>query len=1461
MKRILFFTVIFLTAIGAEAQILKPFTPRYSNPSVRGSIVYVSNSIISTAGVTSGNPGTGEAPPGGTTRNNVGTGINIDIDNPAPAVIIPFGSVWNYQARNAAPANNPAPTDWKQTAYSLTPTWNTGAAPVAGAGKYGYSSGQVTCLPSGQVPICSPVAGTKYVAYYFRRNISFTALELSTTFASLQANFLRNDGIVVYINGIERFRNNMPAGAVAYTTLASANITPGTAEAVSFNLTNSFFNAGVNTIAVEVHLRASNSTDMSFDMELLGIGDNGTYNSSNANLNLNACSKVLFAGLYWGADQGTSGTDSTWITPGFNTIKLKIPGSATYQTLTSTQTNRHSLGYSTAGFNHTGYLCFKDITSLINVVNANGTYTVADVLGPIGIGNACGGWTIVIAYSNPSLPPKNLTIFDGSVIINQGDPAVNVSISGFLTPPSGAVSCELGAVVYDGDRSGTDSFAFKQNGAPSFYNLATTAIPLNGLNDAWNSKVSYKGAVVTTRNPAFANTLGYDASIIDLPNALNAQLANNQTSATVRFSSPSENYFIHVLSTSISQYNPTFAVSKTSTDVNGGILRAGDSLRYQINYQNVGNDNSIQSTIIDNIPLGTTFLPGSLRISGVAKTDALSDDQANYDFINNRVVFRLGTGANGTSGGNIAVGTSGNIQFDVIISSSCRILNCLGDSVRNIARMNYVGLTSNASLYDSSGVDVSGCIRQGDVSNFTSGPCSVPSDTLMVNTCPATSVLIPIRRYAGYRIFRAQPFTTVNLYDPAIAVTSSGVYWAFFSTTAGCADTIRIRVFIIACPDIDDDNDGIPDYVELNNPVALQDINGNGIPNWNDASYSGFVDNNADGFNDNFDPSADVDNDGIINFYDSNFPGYTDSNGDAVNDLMDKDLDGIPNHLDLDSDNDGIPDTVESYGVDQNGDGVIDNYSTSDNDGFSQNVDASAGGVPASGIGLGAPDFDIDGIPNYLDSDSDNDGIPDVVEVLGNDSNNDGYIDGFTDNDADGLSDNIDSDQGNDGVAENTSISLLRTGPDGNGDGRADNYPFKNMDNDRRPNCYDLDSDMDGIVDVIEAGFLDSDFNGFVDGSRGADGWNIALNTMINLPIRNSDSRTGPDYLDIDADDDGVPDNVEGQTTAGYKFPAYFDSDNDGLDNAYDMAPYASVVGGSGIFVADKDGDNTPDYLDLDTDADGQPDIIEGNDFNLNGISDDDVSLTFLDTDADGLDNKFDSLNSVTNIRGTSYRMGLGGSLVGDPDPGTRAPVQKRLVSQQERDWRYVSYVLPLQLFRFTGALHTDKVILDWSVISPLPLYKFEIERSEDNIQFKKIEQLDAVLSVNEIKHFTTADDVSNIGSLVLFYRLKVIAKNGQEKYSEVLVIRKGNSLTSVTIYPNPVKDNATVNVQVQELLEGYLTIFNTDGKRIITQKIKLTKGNSNIPLNGLVLWAEGIYYLQIVTNKEVMKQKLLIYK
>lgn len=1444
MKKLLLllFYLLGLAEVNITAQIIRPFTARYYNPSVKGNIVYVANSIVSSTTIGSGVPGTAEIPPTGSSVNNSQFAIDIDIDNPAPVSKLAFGSVWNYFASTAAPANDGGGNNWKSSAYTLTGVWNTGGS-GSGAGKYGYNASQTTCLPSGCTPICTPAtACNKHTAFYFRRTVNFTATELATTFSTIQLNVKRDDGIVIYINGTERAANNMPAGRT-YATLASSNIAPGAAESVSFNLSPSFFTAGNNTIAVEVHTSAVQSADMSFDMEVLGLSDNGTHNSSSADLNLASCSQVMFAGLYWGAGEGSGAGNTAWIT-GESVCKLKIPGASSYINITSSQTDYHNPTL-IPGYAHTGYKCFADITSLINTTNPNGTYTVANVLSPLGLKDSYGGWTIVIAFSNPSLIPRNLTVFDGNAAVKSGSGNVDVPITGFLTPPSGPVSCELGTLVYDGDRTSSDGFAFKQNGAPSFYNMATTTIPLNGAADAWNSKISYKGSVVATRNPAFNNTLGYDASIFDLPNTGNAQLSNSQTSATVRVFSPSENVILQVVTTSFSQYNPAFTFDKTATDINGGSFVPGDSLTYTMSFNNTGNDSSTNTVIIDNIPAGTSFIPGSIKINGVTKTDASGDDQAEYDIINGRVVFRVGTGANAVNGGKLGVGVSGTVEFKVIAANSCSIVGCVG-SIGNSARMNYNGKLSGDVLYDSSGVNTAGCIIKGPVVLPVSGSCYNPVDTLLTNTCPSTSVLLPWRKYAGYTIYSAMPFTPANIFDPLVPVTTSHIYYAYFDNGSGCSDTSKITVFIITCPDIDDDNDGIPDYVELNNPVALQDANSNGIPNWNDATYPGFVDNNADGFNDNFDPSADSDNDGIPNFYDVNFPGYIDTNGDGVNDNMDKDLDGIPNHLDLDSDNDGIPDTVESYGVDADGDGLIDNYVDTDNDGFSQNVDANNTGVAGSSVGLGAQDFDGDGIPNYLDTDSDNDGIPDVVEAGGAYVSNNGRLSNFADANSDGLSDN-----------NVNATALLKTGPDVSPvDGRADNFPNKNLDRDFRPNAYDLDSDGDGIVDVIEAGLPDANLNGIVDGTIAVNGWSTTVSAMPSLNLINTDGVGNPDYLDIDSDDDGIPDNIEGMSTLGYLLPTTTDADGDGL-----MSPYDNIsgFGGSGIFVYDHDSDGIPDYRDLDTDGDGAPDIVEGNDWNLNGSADEDVTLTGLDTDGDGLDNKFDSLNSVTNVKGTSYKMGNGGSLIGDATPGTRATVQKKTIGQPDRDWRYVGVVLPVDIISFSGEWKENSVILNWSVIAQSPVESFEILRSTDNLHFTTAGFVTDAVALNQQQAFAFTDN--NAGADIVYYRLKINGKTGDYKMSNTILIRRETNITSLIFSPNPVNDYGTVKFYTDKAGPVTIRLINEAGKTVLLQNSMASKGPNAITLNNLTAYGTGMYALQVCINNSVITRRIIISK
>jgi uncharacterized repeat protein (TIGR01451 family) len=1359
-------------------------------------------------------------------------------------IFIPFGSSWKYLDNNTRPAS------WETTGFN-------DAAWAAGNAYLGYGDPHIVTTVN-----YGPDANNKYITTYFRKTVN---IPNASSFPQFLIRLRRDDGAVVYVNGTEVGRSNMPGGGINHSTLASGNV--GGAEETADNLlyiNPSFFVNGNNTIAVEVHQELPTSSDLGFDLQLEGSYDT-TFNSSSADLNLPSCSQVLFAGLYWGASQGTDGTNTSWITNETN-VKLKLPGAANYVNLTSTQTDYHN-NTLVPGLPHTGYRCFRDITSLINTTNYNGTYTLANVCGPAGIINASGGWTIVLAYSDPASIAKNLTVYDGSVIMNGGDPSLHVPITGFLTPPSGPVSCELGAVVYDGDRVSTDEFSFKQNSNPlvgTYTNLTPNATA--NLNDMWNSTISYKGSVVTTRMPAHQNTLGYDADIIDVPNALNAVLGNSQTSASIRFSSPSENYMIQVATTAITQYTPVFRVRKSATDLDGGALDPGDSIRYRVDYTNGGNDASTTTTIIDNIPAGTSYAPNSLVIGGVSKTDAVGDDEAEYDFTNNRVIFRLGTGANGTTGGEVNPGASGYVTFKVYTPVSCAALTC-NSSISNRARMTYAGKLSLLSMIDSSGVDIAGCIMPDPVVNLITGSCSSLQDTILTNTCPSLQVMLPVARYAGYSFHTGMPFDGGTRYNTATPVTFSRVIYAFYDGPGNCDDTIRINIYISGCPDIDDDNDGLPDYLELNNPLALADADGDGISNWADPTPGGgiiWVDNNIDNSNDWFDAAADVDNDGILNFYDTDFPGFIDSNGDNVNDNMDKDLDGIPNNFDLDSDNDGIPDTAESFGVDANGDGRIDNYSDTDGDGLSQNVDASGPGpnfIYGSGLGLGALDTDGDGFPNYLDLDSDNDGIPDIIEAFGTDENNSAKVNVFVDTDGDGYADALDADVGNDNIAENSGAALLLTGIDANNDGRTDTWPNRNMDSDNKPGPYDLDSDGDGITDVKEAQFTDANWDGRVDGAVNTNGRNTVLAGLPSLSIPNSDGTGRVNPYDIDSDDDGIPDNVEGMSTTSYLLPSTLDSDNDGIVNTYDNF---IGFGGDGIHPVDVDGDTMPDYFDSDTDGDGMIDRVEGNDLNLNYLPDDNVTLTGIDTDGDGLDDRFD--NNNFSSKGTSLYMGNSGSMAGDPTPGSittvqRSPAAVGVGCSFERDWRCIIYILSCELLSFKANLVQETAQLDWQVFCRQQADYFDVERSIDGINFSVIKNIQGRNIVNEVENYTYTDNLSSVPSHTIYYRLKTVLRNGKTNSSNVIALKKQGKQSTIQLYPNPAKNRVHVIINSAAKQKVELHILDAASKSMLRFYENLQPGMNSFSYETASVLPSGFYYLVVNTGNEKLINKFTIQK
>ncbi|MBO2446026.1 DUF11 domain-containing protein [Actinomadura barringtoniae] len=417
--------------------------------------------------------------------------------------------------------------------------------------------------------------------------------------------------------------------------------------------------------------------------------DGSTFNSSTADLSMPAGATVKLARLYWGGRSETN--DSTPGLPAGNktapdfaargTVKLKTPGGS-YQDVTAAAADMGQTNTDSA-YAGDAYGASADVTSLVAAAGA-GTYTAADVQtarGSDGLG-AFGGWSLVVVYEDAGSPLRNLTLYDGYLYQESSDPPTTGTVSGFQTPTNGTVHALLGEIVYDGD-SGIegDYTRVKTTNGPQT-TLSDAAHPAN---DFFNSAVATLGANETARDPSYSNNLGYDSSVIDASSAFR----NGDTDATFSIGTSGDTYWPHALYSQIDLNEPKIDLTKSAAVVGGGPAQPGAEVEYTINAESKGPDDAVESVLTDSVPAGTTYVPGSLKVASGAnagdKTDASGDDQGEVAG-GKDITVRLGSGADATKGGTLAVGDTTSVTFRVKLNNESA-----GTTVTNTATVEYGG--------------------------------------------------------------------------------------------------------------------------------------------------------------------------------------------------------------------------------------------------------------------------------------------------------------------------------------------------------------------------------------------------------------------------------------------------------------------------------------------------------------------------------------------------------------------------------------------------------------------------------------------------------------------------------------------------------------------------------------------------------------------------------------------------
>ena len=175
---------------------------------------------------------------------------NMGLRAAADGVLVEKNSTWKVLEDGSNQG-----TAWRLDAFDDA-AWKSGQAPL-GYASAGKGQDIQTTISYGSD------SRNKPITVYFRQTFDVTDVE---DIRQLNGSLIRDDGAVIYLNGEEVFRSNLPAGEITHTTLAT--VVGDERDPVPFTIEPSKLREGTNLITAEVHQNAPSSSDLYFSLEL-----------------------------------------------------------------------------------------------------------------------------------------------------------------------------------------------------------------------------------------------------------------------------------------------------------------------------------------------------------------------------------------------------------------------------------------------------------------------------------------------------------------------------------------------------------------------------------------------------------------------------------------------------------------------------------------------------------------------------------------------------------------------------------------------------------------------------------------------------------------------------------------------------------------------------------------------------------------------------------------------------------------------------------------------------------------------------------------------------------------------------------------------------------------------------------------------------------------------------------------
>ena len=183
---------------------------------------------------------------------------------------------------------------------------------------------------------------------------------------------------------------------------------------------------------------------------------------------------------------------------------------------------------------------------------------------------------------------------------------------------------------------------------------------------------------------------------------------------------------------------------------------------------------------------------------------------------------------------------------------------------------------------------------------------------------------------------------------------------------------------------------------------------------------------------------------------------------------------------------------------------------------------------------------------------------------------------------------------------------------------------------------------------------------------------------------------------------------------------------------------------------------------------------------------------------------------------------------------------------------------LPLNLISFNGMVRNEEADLTWRTSSEVNVKQFELERSIDGSRFDKVAIIKARNTSGQHDYRYTDAGFSKLIVPYVYYRLRMVDLDGSYKYSKVVRLAQPNLISTVKVYPNPVKD--MLQIQVQSVAAGDFTlrVVDAQGRLMLSRKYGVIAGPQTLTLPVQNL-AKGWYVMVMVQADGTMREVKIV--